>query len=183
MADKFRRGKLSTEAIIKRALECNENWKKREAERDAELNAAVRRIMEGAPPMWKILGHGSPPDPDWRPEPRESAPEPKRRMVVTLPYPPRPKPDAGFVYFIGELTAGPIKIGSSTNVHSRLRSLQTGSPVDLVVLAHFPTEDRFGDEHSLHEEFRHLRQRGEWFRRGDDLMEHIEWIQRERANE
>jgi len=65
------------------------------------------------------------------------------------------------VYMIQAGDGGPVKIGWSTDVDDRLRAIQTGSPVALALLrtidAH-PIGERL-----LHQQYAHLRQRGEWF--------------------
>jgi Meiotically up-regulated gene 113 len=74
------------------------------------------------------------------------------------------------VYFIAcgdEL----IKIGHTTNLRSRLRSLRTGTPKELRVLLVIPgTRD---DEQELHRKFEAHRVRREWFSRCGPIMEFI----------
>lgn len=68
----------------------------------------------------------------------------------------------GGVYFIQQGKSGPIKIGWSRNVRSRLAALQTATHERLhllLVLAGKPE-----DERRLHAWFAHDRQGGEWFR-------------------
>jgi hypothetical protein len=76
---------------------------------------------------------------------------------------------AGYVYFIqsgGD--GGPIKIGHSVDVADRLKTLQTSSPFELVLLGTMKFEHPWqaaAFEHRLHHEvFWDLRLRGEWFR-------------------
>lgn len=90
------------------------------------------------------------------------------------PIPPKPLQGNGLIYFVTSLASEhyPIKIGwSATGMNSRLLGLQGGNPNLLTCVATFAgTHD---DERSLHAYFRHLHVRGEWFRRGDDLLEYI----------
>lgn len=75
------------------------------------------------------------------------------------------------VYFIQQGTDGPIKIGHTKNVDRRLRSLSTGSPVALHVLALTPGGER--EERALHRRFDSLRMQGEWFAPAPELIAFI----------
>lgn len=66
------------------------------------------------------------------------------------------------VYFIQQGDTGPIKIGWSKNVRSRLASLQTANPQRLRLLLVLKGEER--DERRLHDWFSLERLGGEWFR-------------------
>lgn len=74
------------------------------------------------------------------------------------------------VYFIGG--ADMIKIGWSTNVDERLRTMQPHSPVTLVLLA--TVRGGVALEQQLHERFKKHRAHGEWFRRTPALEDAIE---------
>ena len=75
------------------------------------------------------------------------------------------------VYFIGDMNHGPIKIGKSKDVYKRLKVLQTGNPSFLEILG---TKSGYpGLESKIHDKFKHLHIRGEWFSRGSDLLEYI----------
>lgn len=66
------------------------------------------------------------------------------------------------VYFIQALTGGPIKIGVTTGpIRGRLSTLQTASPVPLVVLRE--TEGDYEAERDLHMALAAHRLSGEWF--------------------
>lgn len=68
---------------------------------------------------------------------------------------------------------GPVKIGHAADMEWRLGGLRNGNPWDLVVLAtssRMPKSKAVALEMSLHEEFKHLRMRGEWFRWTDELL-------------
>jgi len=68
---------------------------------------------------------------------------------------------AQYVYLIGGDASPLVKIGTTNNVASRLRSIQNMSPTPLRVLWH--TEGGFGLEQALHDRFRKYRKHGEWF--------------------
>lgn len=73
-----------------------------------------------------------------------------------------------------------IKIGQSIDPKSRLKRLQTGSPIKLHVKAILPGD--FKTEKGLHELFSHLNVNGEWFRYTEELKWFIRAIQ-ENPNE
>lgn len=66
------------------------------------------------------------------------------------------------VYVIGPAN-GPYKVGVANNVDSRLASLQTSSPIPLIV--HFACESERAREHetAIHARLAAQRQIGEWF--------------------
>ena len=75
------------------------------------------------------------------------------------------------VYYIHAPETGLVKIGRAANPALRLRNMQTGSPVPLVLVA---VED--GDkavERARHQRFAPLRRRGEWFALEGDLAEFV----------
>lgn len=62
--------------------------------------------------------------------------------------------------------AGPVKVGVTRNVGSRLGSLQTGCPFPLKVVHIFPVPDRdiaLGAERAFHTVLKKHRMSGEWF--------------------
>lgn len=74
------------------------------------------------------------------------------------------------VYFISD--GEHIKIGyTEQSVSSRLATLQTGNPKRLVVLCEISGGREF--ELQLHQKFKALHVRGEWFERKDELLEYI----------
>lgn len=85
---------------------------------------------------------------------------------------PRRKPSQ--VYFIGAEVTGLIKIGCAVNPQARLRSLQTGSPDRLSIIATVPGDAAM--ERGLHSQFAADRMHGEWFRQSPALIELIESI-------
>ena len=77
--------------------------------------------------------------------------------------PPAPERDvSGFVYVIrvGEL----CKIGKAVDVQARIRSLHLA--IEPVIIATKHSTAPFELERLLHTEFKHLRERREWFRLG-----------------
>jgi len=73
-------------------------------------------------------------------------------------------------YFILCETTNLLKIGKSVDVKHRFISLQSSSPMNMVLL-HQVNEDR---EAEFHERFQHLRKHGEWFYYTSDIKNFIE---------
>jgi hypothetical protein len=69
-------------------------------------------------------------------------------------------PMSAGTYVIQAEKCGPVKIGKTTNIESRLKALQTGHPNELVVLAFGGTTET---ERRMHRELSEHRIRGEWF--------------------
>lgn len=76
----------------------------------------------------------------------------------------------GAIYFI-QAGSGPIKIGFSKDVSSRLMDLQVASPANLSLLA--TIEGYPEDETAVHCQFDGYRIRGEWFQPGPELLNFI----------
>ena len=74
------------------------------------------------------------------------------------------------VYFIRG--GDQIKIGTSAKPEARLREMQTGNPMELVLLG--TLVGGRSKEQALHSQFSHLRIRGEWFRVEEELMLEID---------
>jgi hypothetical protein len=73
---------------------------------------------------------------------------------------------ASFIYVICEgLDAEVSKIGISKNPDRRVRQLQTGHPLPLVVAHREEVDDKKvkGLERLIHRQLTHLRLKGEWF--------------------
>lgn len=76
----------------------------------------------------------------------------------------------GLVYFITYDHAGwratypVIKIGSTTNLPNRIKSLCTGAPVGFVTAATSPSKDPAALERFFHQSFNRERLNGEWFK-------------------
>ncbi len=64
-----------------------------------------------------------------------------------------------------------VKIGTATDVGRRMASLQTASPVPLKLLGVMKGGAPL--EQQIHEQFRDLRVRGEWYRLTDELRDLI----------
>jgi hypothetical protein len=74
-----------------------------------------------------------------------------------------PEPMSGFIYFIAADALDVVKIGfSDSHPDQRLKSLQTGCPSRLSLLAFVEGSQR--EERHLHRIFSNLRTHGEWFR-------------------
>jgi len=60
-----------------------------------------------------------------------------------------------------------VKIGVSNNPDYRIKSLETGSPLELTLLASIPNK---GDkENYCHSKLKHLHLHGEWFRYTEEI--------------
>jgi len=88
---------------------------------------------------------------------RSQAPTQEGRLP---PLPPRHF-GRDVLYVIGQPGTSIVKIGVTRNVSSRLKSLQTGSPVPLAVLWWHPGS--YDLEENLHAKFSEYRLAGEWF--------------------
>lgn len=69
------------------------------------------------------------------------------------------------VYVIGQHGNSVVKIGTTSSLQNRLRTLQSGYPLRLEVLWH--TSGGWGLEQYLHRHFSDKRMEGEWFDFGD----------------
>ena len=76
-----------------------------------------------------------------------------------------------YIYAIQAGEGGPIKIGQTNDPATRLKTLQTGNAETLIGLAAWRALPI--DEKLLHEEFAHLRIRGEWFEPDPELIDHV----------
>ncbi len=91
------------------------------------------------------------------------------------PFDPKnqPKRPAGSrtVYFIQPAQGGLIKIGVAQHLPSRLATLQTGSPLELRVIAVMQGGEPV--ERELHKRFAADRRHGEWFEPSPELLDFI----------
>ncbi|WP_329390153.1 GIY-YIG nuclease family protein [Streptomyces sp. NBC_01716] len=94
----------------------------------------------------------------------EALPHPQRSPVERAPFPTRRQESV--VYVIGDGRSRVVKIGTTSNLRSRLKGLQTGSAYELRVLWSFGGDVRL--EEYLHRRYGELRLEGEWFDFGDD---------------
>ncbi len=83
------------------------------------------------------------------------------------------------VYFVEG--AGAIKIGTSTDVRSRLSTLQIASPYELTLLVTIPGDHE--RERALHDRFDRERLRGEWFRGDGELRMLVQMLSEWRGND
>lgn len=84
-------------------------------------------------------------------------------------------PSVCSLYFLAG--AGLIKIGISTNLTSRIRSIRNSSPVPLELLATMPGGTAL--EGVAHSWFQHLRRHGEWFEDNGEIRAKIIQFTRE----
>ncbi len=80
-----------------------------------------------------------------------------------------------FVYLIEATGSGAIKVGAATNPRARLKALQTGCPVTLVLRQAFgcPPGKACQFENELHRKLDTYRIRGEWFREEAPLLKEM----------
>ncbi len=76
------------------------------------------------------------------------------------------------IYFVQCGKNGPVKIGCTGNVEDRITQMQTSCPYELKLL--WKINGGKEDEAELHEQWKHERIRGEWFRPSRQLLEYIE---------
>ena len=77
-----------------------------------------------------------------------------------------------YIYFIETIDYDFIKIGISTNVSQRLKSLQSSCPLELRMLRYIKGGPK--DEQYLHNRFAKYIVRGEWYCKSKDLMDFID---------
>ena len=80
---------------------------------------------------------------------------------------------AGYVYLIWAKGTDCYKIGSSQYPEKRLPSLQTGSPVELEIIAVMPSENHELEERAMHARWRSYRIQGEWFKFNPTLIPRV----------
>lgn len=76
-----------------------------------------------------------------------------------------------YVYFIQEITSKFIKIGFAASVASRKAIIQSSNPHEVIILGIM--EGGAKEEAIIHEQFSHLRIRGEWYKSNEDLLNFI----------
>jgi hypothetical protein len=77
----------------------------------------------------------------------------------------------GNVYFVQCENDGPIKIGYTADVKSRLRQLQTSNHEKLILLCWYPSDAQH--EKEWHSAFHKIKIRGEWFHPYPKLLREI----------
>lgn len=81
------------------------------------------------------------------------------------------------VYFLRERRKnGFIKIGNTTDLPGRTRSLQQGNPHELKIIATIPGCPKVED--TIGKNLEAFRFRGEWFEPSDEVLDYIKKIQR-----
>lgn len=89
--------------------------------------------------------------------------------------------ETGHAYFILAPHSLSVKIGYTGNVPAqRLIQLQVGTPEPLLLLGYMPADEVY-TELFLHEHFRNLKIRGEWFQFNSDVADFIRWMCNKRA--
>jgi hypothetical protein len=83
-----------------------------------------------------------------------------------------PKRKSGYVYLIkgGDF----FKIGVTKSLNSRMKYFQTKLPFEVEELAIIASDDSYGLEKQLHEQFEHKRVNGEWFSLDEEDVETIQ---------
>ncbi len=85
--------------------------------------------------------------------------KPRPSTIVRLPAPP--KRASLYTYLVWAVNSNRYKIGSAKNPHLRLLALNTGSPLELKLIAAIPS--RLISEDALHTKHWGCRVKGEWF--------------------
>ena len=90
---------------------------------------------------------------------------------MSRPAPQIPVPrerDANYVYLIATEDFEFVKIGRARDAHARLKRLQTGNHLDLMIIAEILCEDEA--EQQFHSRIKYERVRGEWFKCTDEKV-------------
>lgn len=95
-----------------------------------------------------------------------------------MPYEPR-LIGQSVVYFVQAGEGGPVKIGTTKDIKTRLIDIQIGCWVEIRLLAELPGNAT--SEAAFHRRFEEHWIRGEWFRPHEELMRCIEHIRKFRA--
>lgn len=85
------------------------------------------------------------------------------------------------IYFLKGLSTGLIKIGTTRDLATRMRVLQSQGGQRLEVLVRLDGGHR--EERAIHERFAAWRAIGEWFLDAGDIREYIDWLKRIVASE
>lgn len=83
---------------------------------------------------------------------------------------------SAFVYFIQGHLSKRVKIGSTNDPHSRLKTLQTGSPEKLRLIGTIPccnSSEARSREQELHTTFKRVGVHGEWFDYDDEIIDYL----------
>ncbi len=89
----------------------------------------------------------------------------------------RPGNDGRLLYLYLFESAGLYKIGITQDVQQRIRSMQSGNPHSIVLIAYRIVAYAEANERNLHAHFQHCRRRGEWFALdADDVAKIKQWF-------
>lgn len=127
-----------------------------------EISAWMSLSLEETKQQWKYMCHR-----DQRVT-RESL----RKYLKLRSFPGDSAEDESRIYFLYAEKAKLIKIGFSAQSDARVRDLDNMSPVPLRLMTRFWGGK--ATERTLHERFKHLRVRGEWFRATKTLLQYVE---------
>lgn len=94
-----------------------------------------------------------------------------QRCIVPGRKPPNLK-TVGNIYFILAPEVNRVKIGFAQNLQGRLAALQTGSPVNMEIIASIANKT-IADERFLHIMFDDYRFKGEWFEFSEEIKEYL----------
>lgn len=103
----------------------------------------------------------------------------KHRIIAEMNNQHKEESDAynPVVYFIIGIGTDLVKIGRTTNISGRLGTLQTGSPVKLLLVTTIYGNE--AEETAIHKLLSKYREHGEWFRMTDEVIEVIETAEKE----
>lgn len=152
--------------IVSDSHESRADHECRAREQEAQRKARVKGKPEAL--AW-AKKHPGVPMPQPAPVPRREVPWPNAEHIQSVT-----KANAGRVYFVQRGEDGPIKIGRSRNVVSRLSSLRGSCPDPLRLLGTLD-EGSGVEESTIHARFdsARVRRRGEWFKPVPELLSFI----------
>lgn len=77
----------------------------------------------------------------------------------------------GFVYFVKAIDSGFVKVGMTSNIKSRMKSLQSASPHKLKLIGYISSKDYADIELTAHDYFRKKLIIGEWYEINQDHID------------
>lgn len=79
--------------------------------------------------------------------------------------------DGSYVYFFMTTDGRYVKIGHSSNPFKRIRTVQTGCPLEIKIIGYFEADRKY--EEILHKKFKRCRTHGEWFKLKCELLDYV----------
>jgi hypothetical protein len=154
---------------------CYAIWKEQDTLRRFRHDTRFHSVLVNCIKKWSWARD----DPRWkeytaRKQEEEKATEIQKQLFKNYSYKPYNKKTtkhSGFIYFIQGQSGGAVKIGYTTDVFKRLKGLQTGHPDTLIIRCCIPGNPN--DETNYHHRFASCKLKGEWFKPTDELMAHI----------